>query len=78
MYLNSASFELSSSKVRMKFSPMILRLVSGSVTPASRPMKRSLASTATNLSPRRVPNTSANSSGSFLRIRPWSMNMHSN
>ena len=44
----SSSFSASSSKTRMNSSPMILRLVSGSSTPASLARKRSSASTWTS------------------------------
>ena len=45
----SSSFSASSSKTRMNSSPMILRLRSGSSTPASRSRKRSSASTCDQL-----------------------------
>ena len=57
---------------RMNSSPMIFRLDSGSVTPASRARKRSRASTMTRCMPRFCSKVARSSSDSFLRIRPWS------
>ena len=55
---------------------MILRLVSGSLTPASLSRKRSSASTATSGILKRSRNAAMTCSPSFLRISPWSTNTH--
>ena len=68
----SSIFAASSSKTRMNSSPMILRLVSGSSTPASRSRKRSAASTWTSGTPSRSRKASTTCSASSLRISPWS------
>ena len=67
----SSSFAASSSKTRMNSSPMILRLRSGSSTPASLARKRSSASTWTSGMPN-CSKASTTCSASFSRIRPWS------
>src|SRR3989442_14889879 len=58
----------------MNSSPMILRLVSGSVTPPRRARKRSSACTATSGTWKVSRNAAITCSPSFLRIRPWSTN----
>ena len=60
----------SSSKTAMNSLPMILRLVSGSVTPASLLRKRSVESTATRRSPRLSRRPCCTFSNSFLRRTP--------
>ena len=70
------SFAASSSKTRMNSVPMILRLASGSVVPASRSRKRSSASTATSGTWKVSRKAATTWSPSFLRIRPWSTKTH--
>ena len=69
-----ASLAASSSKTRMNSAPIILRLASGSVTPASRSRKRASASTATSGTLKVSRNAAITCSPSPLRIRPWSTN----
>ena len=71
-----SSFAASSSKTRMNSAPMILRLASGSVTPARRSRKRSSASTATSGTLKVSRKAAITCSPSPLRIRPWSTNTH--
>src|SRR3954447_157624 len=72
----SASPAASSSKTRMNSAPIVLRFVSGSVTPRSLARKRSSASTATSGMPNRSRKAEMTCSPSFLRISPWSTNTH--
>ena len=67
----SSSFAASSSNTRMNSSPMIMRLRSGSSTPASRSRKRCSASTRIRFTPSSSIAVTT-WSASFFRIRPWS------
>ena len=58
--------------------PMILRLASGSLTPANLPKKRSLASTRITFAWSLPTNISMTKSPSFKRNKPWSTNTHVN
>ena len=73
-YCGSSSLAASSSNTRMNSLPMILRLASGSVTPASLARNRSSASTATSGTLKWSRKAATTWSPSPLRIRPWSTN----
>src|SRR6185312_15375081 len=60
----------------MNSAPMILRLASGSVTPARRARKRSSAWTATSGTLKWSRKAATTWSPSLRRIRPWSTNTH--
>ena len=70
--LASLIFLASSLKTCTNSLPMIFRFFSGSVTPASLDMKRSLASTLTMFTPSPSLRAAMTSSLSFFLSRPWS------
>ena len=70
----AATSAVAASNTRMNSRPIVLRLVSGSVTPASAVRKRSRASTVCSLAPVAATKSFSTCSRSPARSSPWSTN----